>query len=35
MNSIGPELAQVSPCPGENTRARAHGADSAQKTLAF
>jgi hypothetical protein len=33
MNSIGPELAQVSPCPGENTRARV--ADFTQKTLAF
>jgi hypothetical protein len=35
MNSIGPELAEVSPCPGENTRARARGANFAQKTLAF
>jgi hypothetical protein len=35
MNSIGPELAQVSPCLGENTRAHARVADFTQKTLAF
>jgi hypothetical protein len=35
MNSIGPELAEVNPCPGENRHARTRGADFAQKTLAF
>jgi hypothetical protein len=35
MNSTGLKLAQYNPCPGENTRARALGADLAQKTLAF
>jgi hypothetical protein len=29
MNTTEPKLAQVSPCPGENTRARARGADFA------
>jgi hypothetical protein len=35
MNSIGPELAQVSPCPGQNMRARARDDNFMQKTLAI
>jgi hypothetical protein len=35
MNSIGLELAQVSPCPGENTRAHARDDNFTQKTLAI
>jgi hypothetical protein len=33
MNSIGPKLAEVSPCPGKNTRARDD--NFTQKTLAI